>query len=154
MAWMIREGYVGYCTGFVYGKAKVAYGSVELKYDYKDLFDLSLKGTYYSWKMDEVMDLGWSDDFLMSLKPELEVNAEVGFKPMEGLRVNAGYEYVKRASDMYDPINNFYAGADYALLKNLSIFAKFNNLLNKEYVASYAYPAQKLNFLGGVSLRF
>ena len=154
MAWMIREGYVGYCTGFVYGKAKVAYGSIELKYDYKDLFDLALKGTYYSWKMDEVMDQGWSDEFLMSLKPELEMNAEVGFKPIEGLRVNVGYEYVKRASDMYDPINNLYAGADYALLKNLSVFAKVNNLLNKEYVRHDAYPDQKLNFLGGISLQF
>jgi outer membrane receptor protein involved in Fe transport len=90
----------------------------------------------------------------MSLKPELEMNAEVGFKPIEGLRVNVGYEYVKRASDMYDPINNLYAGADYALLKNLSVFAKVNNLLNKEYVRHDAYPAQKLNFLGGISLQF
>ena len=53
-----------------------------------------------------------------------------------------------------DPISNLYLGADYALLKNLNVFAKFNNLLNKEYVASYAYPAQKLNFLAGVSLQF
>ena len=55
---------------------------------------------------------------------------------------------------MYDPINNLYAGADYALLKNLSVFAKVNNLLNKEYVRHDAYPAQKLNFLGGLSLQF
>ncbi|MBQ5792601.1 MAG: DUF521 domain-containing protein, partial [Clostridia bacterium] len=40
-----------------------------------------------------------------------------------------------------------HAGADYALLKNVSIFAKVNNLLNKEYVRHDGYPAQKLNLL-------
>ena len=89
------------------------------------------------------------------MKPELEINAEVGFKLMESLRVNVGYEYVKRCNDLEgDPVNNLYLGVDYALLKNLSVFAKFNNLLNKEYVASYVYPAQKLNFLAGLSLQF
>jgi outer membrane receptor protein involved in Fe transport len=74
---------------------------------------------------------------------------------MQGLRVNVGYEYVKRCNDRAgDPISNLYAGADYALLKNLSIFAKFNNLLNKEYVRCNAYPAQKLNLLAGVSIQF
>ena len=140
----------------IYGKTNVFYGTAELKYDYKDLFDFSLKGTYYNWKWENTAwDGGDLTDSALSLKPELEVNAEVGFKPMEGLRVNVGCEYVKRCNDVAgDAVSNLYAGADYALLKNLSIFAKFNNLLNKEYVASYAYPAQKLNFLGGVSLRF
>ena len=84
----------------------------------------------------------------------MELNAEVGFKPVQGLRINAGYEYVKRAEEIYDPISNLYVGADYALMKNLSIFAKANNLLNKEYVRADAYPAQKLNFLAGLSLQF
>ena len=90
----------------------------------------------------------------LSLKPELEVMAEVGFKPIQGLRVNVGYEYVKRAEDVHDPVNNLYTGADYALLKNLSVFAKFHNLLNKEYMKIDTYPAQKLNFLAGLSLQF
>ena len=33
-------------------KAKTAYGGAELKYGYKDWFDASLKGTFYSWKTD------------------------------------------------------------------------------------------------------
>ena len=128
-------------------KTNVFYGTVELKHDYKDLFDFSLKGTYYNWENKDSWD--------MSLKPELELGAEVGAKVMEGLRVHAGYEYVKRCNDNAgDPISNLYIGADYALLKNLSVFVKANNLLNKEYVASYAYPAQKLNFMAGLSLQF
>ena len=139
-----------------YGDTKVFYGTAELKYDYKDLLDFSLKGTYYNWDWENTQWIGGDlTDDALSLKPELEVNAEVGFKPMEGLRVNVGYEYVKRCNDVCgDPASNLYVGAEYALLKNLSVFAQFNNLLNKEYVASYAYPAQKLNFLAGLSLQF
>jgi hypothetical protein len=152
--WKLVDGSASY-LGFEQGKSKVAYGSAELKYDYKDLFDLGLKATYYHWKGDKMEGLDqYAEERLLALKPEMELNAEVGFKPVQGLRINAGYEYVKRAEEIYDPISNLYVGADYALMKNLSIFAKANNLLNKEYVRVDAYPAQKLNFLAGLSLQF
>jgi outer membrane receptor protein involved in Fe transport len=141
------------------GDTEVLYATAELKHDYKDLFDFSLKGTYYNWKWDGDTPPGGSfssqEAYALSLKPELEVNAEVGFKPVQGLRINVGYDYVKRCNDdCGDPVSNLYAGADYALMKNLSIFAQFNNLLNKEYVTIRSFPAQGLNFLGGLSLRF
>ena len=152
--WKLVDGSASY-LGFEQGKSKVAYGSAELKYDYKDLFDLGLKATYYHWKGDKMEGLDqYAEGRLLALKPEMELNAEVGFKPVQALRINAGYEYVKRAEEIYDPISNLYVGADYALMKNLSIFAKANNLLNKEYVRADAYPAQKLNFLAGLSLQF
>ena len=139
-------------VSFLQGKSNVFYGNVELKYDYKDLFDLALKATYYNW--DSKSSDEYEQKWVLALKPELEINAEVGFKPMGGLRVKAGYEYVKRCEEVYDPIGNLYAGADYALLKNLNVFAQVNNLLNKEYVRYDGYPAQKLNFLAGLSLQF
>ena len=152
--WKLVDASASY-LGFEQGKSKVAYGSAELKYDYKDLFDLGLKATYYHWKGDKMEGLDqYAEERLLALKPEMELNAEVGFKPVQGLRINAGYEYVKRAEEIYGPISNLYVGADYALMKNLSIFAKANNLLNKEYVRADAYPAQKLNFLAGLSLQF
>lgn len=139
-----------------YGDTKVFYGTAELKYDYKDLLDFALKGTYYHW---DWTNTGWSGgdpgESALSLKPELELNAEVGAKVMEGLRVHAGYEYVKRCNDNGgDPVSNLYLGADYALLKNLSVFGKVKNLLDKEYYRPDGYPAQGLNFLAGISLRF
>lgn len=156
VCWSMGQGYPFWYASNLYGKTKAFYGTAELKYDYKDLLDFSLKGTYYNWDWENtVWDGGDISNSALSLKPELEINAEVGFKPMEGLRVNVGYEYVKRCNDECgDPVSNLYVGADYALMKNLSVFAKVNNLLNKEYVASYAYPAQKLNFLAGLSLQF
>jgi len=135
----------------VMGGTKVFYGTAELKYDYKDLFDISLKGTCYNWKWNDAED----GELPLSLKPELELDARMGAKVMEGLKAHIGYEYVKRCNEVSgDPVNNLYLGADYALLKNVNLFARVNNLLNKEYVGADAYPAQKLNFLAGLSLQF
>lgn len=145
----------GMTAAFAQADSKVAYGAAELKYDYKDLFDCTLKATYYYWDLSKPKE---QDDqvkqITLALKPELEVNVEVGMKPMSGLRVNVGYEYVKRCESLYDPISNLYLGADYALLKNLSVYGQIRNLMNKEYVRADAYPAQKMNALVGLSLRF
>jgi hypothetical protein len=152
----LGQGYpYGYARN-VYGDTKVFYGTAELKYDYKDLLDFSLKGTYYNWEWENSDWTGGASvvDYALSLKPELELNVEAGYKAMEGLRINAGYEYVKRCDGIYDPVNNLYVGADYVLLQNLSVFAKVNNLLNKGYVRANTYPDQKLNFLAGLSLQF
>ena len=145
----------GLMAAFAQADSKVAFGSAELKYDYKDLFDCALKATYYHWDLSEPKTQdGQAKRISLALKPELEINAEVGMKPMTGLRVNLGYEYVKRCEGLYAPVSNLYVGADYALLKNLSVFGEVRNLMNKEYVRADAYPAQKMNALVGVSLRF
>lgn len=138
------------------GDTKMVYGTANLRYDYKDLWNVSLEGTYYSWDWENE---GWNgggdvSESALSLKPELEILAEVGAKVMTGLRANVGYEYVKRCGDVHDPVNNLYIGADYSLLKNLNVYGKINNILNKEYLGSYAYPAQGLNFLAGVTFQF
>ena len=145
----------GLMAAFAQADSKVAFGSAELKYDYKDLFDCALKATYYHWDLSQPKAQDeQTKQVSLALKPELEVNAEVGMKPMAGLRVNVGYEYVKRCEGLYAPVNNLYVGADYALLKNLSVFGQVHNLMNKEYVRADAYPAQKMNAMVGLSLRF
>ena len=145
----------GLMAAFAQADSKVAFGSAELKYDYKDLFDCALKATYYHWDLSQPKAQDeQTKQVSLVLKPELEVNAEVGMKPMAGLRVNVGYEYVKRCEGLYAPVSNLYIGADYALLKNLSVFGQVHNLMNKEYVRADAYPAQKMNAMVGLSLRF
>ena len=145
----------GLMAAFAQADSKVAFGSAELKYDYKDLFDCALKATYYHWGLSQPKAQDeQTKQVSLVLKPELEVNAEVGMKPMAGLRVNVGYEYVKRCEGLYAPVSNLYVGADYALLKNLSVFGQVHNLMNKEYVRADAYPAQKMNAMVGLSLRF
>ena len=156
MCWELGQGYPYWYARSIYGDTKVLYGTAELKYDYKDLLDFSLKGTYYNWKWETADWFGGeSNDDALLLKPELEFMAQVGFKPMEGLRVNVGYDYVKRCNGLAGgPISNLHAGAEYVLLKNLNVFAQINNLLNKEYIDHNVYPTQKLNFLAGLSYRF
>ena len=145
----------GLMAAFAQADSKVAFGSAELKYDYKDLFDCARKATYYHWDLSQPKAQDeQTKQVSLVLKPELEVNAEVGMKPMAGLRVNVGYEYVKRCEGLYAPVSNLYVGADYALLKNLSVFGQVHNLMNKEYVRADAYPAQKMNAMVGLSLRF
>ena len=154
----LTADYDAYFASVTDCKTKLFYGTGELKYDFKDVWNMYLKGTYYSWKSEGMMLSSTPDAAdldALGLLPEFEINVGVGIKVLEGLKVNVGYDLVKRRDgDRYDPISNLHAGADYALLKNVSIFAKVNNLLNKEYVRHDGYPAQKLNLLAGVSLQF
>ena len=146
-------------TALAQGKSKVLYGRVEMKYDYKDLWNLHLNGTYYNWKWEDLYNPMEPQDASYpyedcGLKPELEINGGVGVKVMEGLNVNLGYEYAKHCNKNYEPVSNLYTGATYDLFKNLQIYGKINNLLNKDYVRPDAYPAQGLNFLAGLSYQF
>ena len=138
-------------VSFVQGKSKVLYAGAELKYDYKDLWNVFLKGTYYNWKWDYPEDANLDK---LGLQPEMEINGGVGVKVLEGVNVNLGYEYIKRCNQVYEPVNNLYMGATYDLFKNLQVYGKVNNLLNKDYVRPDAYPAQGLNFLAGATFQF
>ena len=138
-------------VSFVQGKSKVLYAGAELKYDYKDLWNVFLKATYYNWKWDYSEDANLDK---LGLQPEMEINGGVGVKVLEGVNVNLGYEYIKRCNQMYEPVNNLYMGATYDLFKNLQVYGKVNNLLNKDYVRPDVYPAQGLNFLAGATFQF
>lgn len=140
-------------TGFLQDKGKIGYGGMEVKYGYKDYFDVSLKGTYYSWKASESVG-GVNEDIVTAMKPEMDVDLKVDVKVFEGLKVNLGYEYVKRKGENVDPVNNLGVGASYQFLKGLSVFANVDNLLNKRYYYEGGYPAEKLNVLGGFSFQF
>lgn len=150
-----------YYTRFLQDKIKTTYGGAELKYGYKDLFDASLKGTFYSWKVDRT-----DEELYLATKPKFELSFHAEAKVFEGLKINAGYDYVHRREytvrgengTLYDAglgnISNLSVGADYTFLKDLSVFGRVNNLLNKQYYYEYGYPAEKLNVLAGFSLVF
>lgn len=146
-----------------------------LKYNYRGIADFSLKGTYYSWKNSEA---AW---MLMKPKFDLQMNADV--KVLPELMINAGYRYTSRNNVIsqfatmpalspsgqlttgtlpvligtrhkLDPISDLSLGGTYNLQKDISIFARINNILNQTYQYNYSYPAQGINFLGGVSFQF
>lgn len=147
-------------TRFLQDKAQTAYGGAELKYGYKDIVDVSVKGTFYSWKTDHD-----EEDLFLASKPDLELSFHAEAKVFEGLKVHAGYEYVQRkqyeikegnsSRDFgWGNISNLSIGADYMFLKDLSVFARVDNLLNKHYYYESGYPAEKLNVLAGLSFEF
>ncbi len=146
-----------YFTTFAQDKTKTAYLGAELKYEYKDIFHASLNGTYHNWKTDYNPE--WA--FLLS-KPELELNFFAEAKVIDPLKVNIGYEFVKRpsaevvggVSPNLENINNLSVGANYTLLKDVSLFVRVNNLLNTEYYLTSGYPTQKLSVLAGVAVQF
>ena len=120
------DGY--YFTHFLQDKAKTAYGGAELKYGYKDWFDASLKGTFYSWKTDNE-----NEELYLVTKPKFELNFYAEAKVFEGLKVNLGYEYVQRKEYVIEEgnsskdfglgnISNLSVGASYTFLKDLSVF--------------------------------
>lgn len=148
-----QKGDLAY-TSLNQGKTKAAYASAEMKYDYKDLLGISLKGTYYKWEWENSKALLLDETMALALKPELELNTNIDFKVMEGLKVNVGYDYVKRYKGLVEPISDLHAGAAYELLDNVQVFGRIHNLLDKDYFRVDAYPAQGMNVLAGVSLRF
>lgn len=149
---MHPENSSSFFTGFEQGKSKVFYGGAELKYEYKDWFGFGVKGIYYNWEWNNARELATNAP--LWLLPELEVKVEAEAKVMDGLKVNAGYDYVKRCEGVYKPIADLHIGATYAIWENLHLFANINNLLDKEYARPDAYPAQGFKFLAGLSLQF
>lgn len=145
---------------FLQNKTKTAYVGAEVKYGYKDKFDVSLKGVYNNWKAsDKYLD----EDFFLATKPRFELTFRADAKVIDGLTVNLGYNYIKRKDYQIfgsnenfglGAVNNLSLGATYALLKDISLFARVDNLLNKQYYYESGYPAEKLNVIGGLSFRF
>jgi len=150
-----------YCYEAVYERQYVSfgltstkdfYGGLSLSYKYKDLFGFSFEGIYRDWKADA--------DEALWMKPKLQLGFNTSYSPIKPLVLSLGYNYIQRAEDInlhYDkkinPVNELNLGASYAIWKNISVYASFKNVLNKEYQYYRIYPAQKFNFLFGVTLK-
>jgi outer membrane receptor protein involved in Fe transport len=49
---------------------------------------------------------------------------------------------------------DFSAGLEFRIVKNVKLWAQFNNIFNKEYQRWNQYPVYGINFLGGVVFSF
>ena len=114
-----------------------------------EAFTLSLDATYRNWDGDR--------EEALLFKPEAELKGELSVRPVSGLSVSAGYEYASRVKTDFgqmSAVNNLHAGAEYRFYKHVSIYARLNNLLNKDYMYYLGYPVEGFNFYGGVVLNF
>lgn len=133
-----------------FSNANNFYAGMKISYEYKDIIALSAAGTYRNWDAKA--------DYALYLKPACEINFNVDFRPIKGLDINLGYDYIGRSEvegiEKAAAVSNLHAGAGYNVFKGVSVYARINNILNKKYQYYLGYPTEGLNFLGGLSFRF
>ena len=149
-------------TDYTSANTENFYAGLQLSYAYKDIFSFSVEGTYYHWDANypNTEDSLYPYDPLL-MKPEIKLGFQAEIRPIPELRLNLGYEYLRRAIEKVPEleqnipaVNDLSVGIDYRLFKNISIYAQAHNLLNKKYQWYYRYPTEGLNFVGGLSFQF
>ena len=129
------------------------YAGAELGYSYRDIVTFSARGTYRDWSAKDGGDLMG----VLAFKPAFEGDFKVELHPITPLRVEVGYRHVSRAEiqgEHADPVCNLYAGATYDLFRGVGVYARLDNLLDKDCRYDWYYPTQGINFWGGVMFRF
>jgi hypothetical protein len=130
-------------------KGKLGYGGAELKYAYKDVVDVTAKATMYHWSLDQMVEEAY-----LRFKPRYEWSLQAQGQVMDGLKIQAGFEYIDRRQQGDAAVQNLFTGASYDLVHRITVFARVNNLLNKEYRGVNVYPAEKLGFMVGIHWAF
>lgn len=132
------------------------YAGLEVSYNYKDILTFSASGIYRSWDApnDEPFN---TKNKALAFKPAFEADFHVDIQPIPSVLINLGYQNISREKvegAKIDPISNLYLGGSYEFFKGISVYARVNNLLNKDYQYYWRYPTEGINFLGGVSFKF
>ncbi|EKU87622.1 TonB-dependent receptor [Bacteroides oleiciplenus] len=131
------------------------YAGAEISYSYKDIISFSASGVYRDWKTAKTEDN--SGELLLAYMPSFEAKFNVDIRPIPSVLVNLGYQHATRekvGDQRVDPVGNLYLGGSYEVFKDISIYVRANNLLNKNYQYYWGYPTEGINFMGGVSFRF
>lgn len=133
---------------------KNIYAGAEVGYNYKDLIHFTASGVYRNWSADgeEVHQAR-----VLSFKPAFEADLRMDVRPVSSVLVGIGYRHTSREKvdgTKAAPVGNLYLSGSYELFKGISVYARANNLLNKNYQYYWMYPAQGVNFVGGVSFHF
>lgn len=125
-----------------------------ISYGYKDLFELSAEGTYYSWMLSAD-----KKNQLLFLKPELKFNLSFRAKVYREFYAHVQYQYESRVNitsslGRADAINNLMLSAGYEFVRSLNVFVRLDNVLNQNYLTSVGYLGQGFNAMAGLSVRF
>lgn len=131
-----------------------AYLGGEANYSYKDIVAFFASATYRNWsaKLD-----GEDADQALVFKPVLEADFRIDVRPISPLKLSLGYRHIARDQSYTtkaDPVGNLYVNGSYDFLKGIAVYARINNLLNKEYQYYRGCPAEGFGLLVGVSFRF
>lgn len=153
-------------SDFIEEDTKSLYVGAQIKYQQKEVFNLSAKGVYYNRDADH------SEALLTKPQFEFEANAEANISANLLCSLNYSYTSRKEVTLYYSdpsslalinnqpfdykmkPVNNLSLSINYKLFNGISIFAKLNNLLNQKYQYYYSYPVEQINFMGGLAFQF
>lgn len=131
------------------------YAGAEVSYSYKDIVSFSASGVYRDW--EAAKNENNNGDMLLAYMPAFEANFKIDIRPVSSVLVGLGYQHISRekvGENRIDPVGNLYLGGSYEIFEGISIYARANNLLNKDYQYYWGYPTEGINFMGGVSFRF
>ena len=131
--------------------AKNLYAGADLSYNYKDVFYLAANAVYRHWTTDSD-----GSDVVVSFKPAVEAISISRYAPSPTAcrhRLSA-HLTPRRGGQQGRPRQQSLSNGSYELFKGISVYARVNNLLNKDYQYYWGYPSEGLSFLGGVSSSF
>ena len=135
-------------TGLVNQDANVWNMGANVVASWKDVVTLTTSVDYFSWHTEtNVLDYAPEED--------MKMNARVHV--MEKLYADATLRYVRFTSangERKPSVVDLGIGAQYAVLDNVSAFAKIENLLNRHSGLTPVYPQQGIYALVGASLKF
>jgi len=133
---------------------KNIYAGIEAGYNYKDIIHLTASGVYRNWSADGEEA---TQARVLSYKPAFEADLRMELRPVSSALITFGYRHTSREKvegTKTAPIGNLYLSGNYELFKGISVYARVNNLLNKNYQYYWMYPTQGVNFVGGVIFHF
>lgn len=94
----------------------------------------------------------------LTYKPMHKINYTVTALPLKQIKVNADISYVATTLDEYRNYLNDYCTVnlrvDYQLTKNISVWAKCDNITNEKYQLSYDYPMPGITGYSGIDIKF
>jgi len=152
----------GNSYGIVYDNLKTYSIAGELNVDFNRNFKLGIKAEYFSYTTS-LQDEPWN-------LPDIKGNLFLDYQIDSHWFAGAGLYYVGERKDQSyeeDPLNSttpitvtldsfFDANAHlgYKINDQLSIYAKANNMVNKQYERWLNYPVQGIQFLVGATFQF
>ncbi|TAJ12713.1 TonB-dependent receptor [Marinilabiliaceae bacterium JC017] len=117
--------------------------------------EIVARGTYSGWNLDSLKH-AWH-------KPEVELNLNGRFMPMENLYVDAGISFLGKRfafvpeetnEKKLDPVVDLNIGAEYRYSSKWTFFAQLNNIAASKYYKWNGYPMQGINVRAGVGFSF
>jgi hypothetical protein len=143
--------------------SKLMLGGLELKYALHHLFEITLKGVYNHWSVNNPRqdnNIAIYPDPAPYGRPRIEGNASLTVRPIAPLALALDYYLASGRvaheswNEKMNDIHELGLNSSCRLNKTVAVYLKLNNILNREYEVIYGYPMQRFHFIAGFNLNF